>query len=161
MKKPAILILLILITIMMVQGQSLSCEVIGSGSVWSMGLDGSFSSTIGEVITETHYGEMNTLTQGFHQPEEQVFGLEDLMKQITFEVYPNPAGELLYADFSPGNAAVRMFVTLNDLYGRVIFRKEVTEGINSFDLQGLSPGFYLLELSSERTSYCSFKIMKY
>ncbi len=70
--------------------------------------------------------------------------------ESTLEVYPNPTSGVIYIDEISGHSIELM---VRDVSGKVIFKNSNPSKINNqvaVDLSKLKPGFYLIELRSER-----------
>jgi len=68
----------------------------------------------------------------------------DFVSEETFKVYPNPAKGFVNLDNLENNSKVSVF----NLLGKEIWSKE-TSGNTSFDLTGIEPGKYLIQITSE------------
>jgi hypothetical protein len=70
---------------------------------------------------------------------------------ITFEIYPNPASDILIVKNTSG-AVNTMYVDLLDMNGRVIARYQIDDLTTNISLLNLSAGNYLLKLYNDNTS---------
>ncbi|MBX7094110.1 MAG: FG-GAP-like repeat-containing protein [Flavobacteriales bacterium] len=61
-----------------------------------------------------------------------------------FNVYPNPAKDMLYISSSNGNYSVEMY----DVTGRVVYTKTTTSGNSQIDVNEMVPGVYFIRLEN-------------
>jgi hypothetical protein len=76
------------------------------------------------------------------------------VSQNKLSVYPNPASDKIY--FATENNEVTM-VSIFDIRGRKILQRAVTD--NQMDVSELASGLYLLQISSEKTTFASTKLL--
>ena len=142
--------------------QSLSLEVIATAGDHVSGSTAQMSWTLGEPVSETFAGSGSTiLTQGFHQTNLLITGVEDAAVDFRVSVYPNPTAEWLTVDAPEAPAAFGL--ELFDAMGRPLrsFPIEQQSGKRTVDLTGFTPGMYLLRLRTEdRKTIKTFKIFK-
>ena len=76
-------------------------------------------------------------------------GMDGLSTDV-LEVYPNPASESLFIEFTPGEYAV---LTVVDIRGSVIFNTELSPNENKFelDVSGFPPGIYMFNLTGNQS----------
>ena len=87
--------------------------------------------------------------------EEEATGTREI-GESKISVYPNPAGQRVH--FHSKDQPVRS-VSLTDLTGKVLFRKENVQSSGSMDLSGLESGIYLLKVTTEGQIHTT-KILK-
>ena len=75
--------------------QSTSPQVIASGGDHFKGSNAQISYTIGEPVIDTYQGSNAELTQGFHQTNLTIDGVEDLVDGYALEVFPNPTTQFI------------------------------------------------------------------
>jgi hypothetical protein len=105
--------------------------------------------TFGEVFTTTLIGgSVIVFTQGFQQPARKKFGILDpilvsIGEQMPngFSIYPNPFREDITVEI-PWDSAVR--IEIFDNTGRLVFKNQLSEVINTIDLSALAAGNYQL-----------------
>lgn len=150
MKRFALLVLGIG-AVVFVRGQSISPEVLGSaGDEGTVGTT-TVAWTIGEPVVETIATGANQLSQGFHQPRYLLVGLEPLGPLgLEVDVYPNPAENHVYFDFSR-ESELPLAVDLIDMNGRVLQTRQSDLQAErlSFDLSNVAIGNYYLRLRQE------------
>ncbi|NBC84457.1 MAG: carbohydrate-binding protein [Bacteroidetes bacterium] len=62
----------------------------------------------------------------------------------TFEVYPNPANNILYINTSSDNYAVKLY----NLQGKVVYSAKDISGLSTIDVSGLQDGLYIANIVS-------------
>lgn len=67
----------------------------------------------------------------------------------SFNIYPNPADQLLIVDVIQGNENELQSLELLDLGGKVVYSTNLKYGENKIPLSGLIPGYYLARLSGK------------
>lgn len=110
--------------------------LISGAGIFSSGSGGSVSWSIGEPVTLTATSTTHHVTQGFHQGNIYVVGLE-VLSDISVNVFPNPSSETVTVQISePVN------VKLFDMSGRLVGTYSFTEQTNTIDVTSLSRGTY-------------------
>jgi hypothetical protein len=110
--------------------------LISCGGTHSSGSGGSVSWSIGEVVINTATSSGHHVTQGFHQGNIYVVGIESLA-EIAISVYPNPTTESVTINIDePVN------VSIYDMSGRLVGTHALTDAINSIDVTSFSRGTY-------------------
>ncbi len=96
--------------------------------------------------------------------QELKTGTEELFAKGSYQVYPNPAKNHLFIEWSELTENEPIEIILSDLYGKTI-RHET--GIETFytpkaeiDLSGISPGIYLVNISNGKSIVATSKIVK-
>jgi hypothetical protein len=75
-----------------------------------------------------------------------ITGITDLSQGLYFKIYPNPAHNTLYLDFSPNQFLNNNSIQITDLNG-VLRRKWYNLGVrNSLNISDLTPGVYFIQL---------------
>ena len=118
---------------------------------------GSFSIewTLGELATETISSPSHKITQGFHQGNLIISGVDN-PKISGLNLFPNPIESLLNIQ----NITDQILTyDLIDLSGSLIQSGKIQIGMNSLDLATLISGKYILNVVSDK-SVSSYKIEK-
>ncbi|MBI3133203.1 MAG: T9SS type A sorting domain-containing protein [Bacteroidetes bacterium] len=123
-----------------VYGQSLN--VVASAGTYTEGPGGSVSWTLGEMVITTLSGSSNDVTQGFHQGNIYVSGLDDL-RAIEVNIYPNPTSEFVTIQ-SPEPVRVKIF----DVSGRLVSVHDLSNEINQLNVSDFARGTYNLVFES-------------
>jgi len=104
--------------------------------------------TIGEVATETLVTSTHTITQGFHQGNFLVDRInEDLAKDFSIKVYPNPVNDLLLIETDAQNKEFRVV----DIDGRIRLNGIILSELQQVDLTGLPAGTYFFQVEKHKT----------
>jgi hypothetical protein len=139
-------------------GQSMDQNVIGSSGAEYTGGNASISITVGEVVIETVSNSTNVLTQGFHQPDLAVSGIQDLSPDISVSVYPNPTISCLTIDMEQVDDNV--LVEIMDANGKTVHESSVNSK-TVIDVDHLASGIYFLNLRNAQNQLLkSFKVQK-
>ena len=89
---------------------------------------------------------------------ESIVGTEDKFGNATLSVYPNPTHERLIVSLQ-GLCDSSVTACITTITGTVLILRDLSDGIQDFDLSHLSSGVYLLRLSSRNDSQ-TWKIIK-
>jgi len=123
-------------------------NVISGGGNYTEGAGGSVSWTLGEVIIQTGTSGTHDATQGFHQGNIYVTGLEEI-PELKISVFPNPTSDYF-------TITAPEFLTLNvyNSAGQLVLNQLLNEGNNQVDVTGLARGTY--NLMFENANYNRF-----
>lgn len=83
----------------------------------------------------------------------------DMFSDIELSIYPNPTKDMVFISVASFESQPVLKMKLATSTGAVLQEKELIGTIESFDLSGLSGGFYFLELSTTAESHV-WKIIK-
>ncbi len=127
-------------------------SVVGAAGNSAQYQDWTIEYTVGEpaILTLESASAGETVTQGFHQPEECIsvstFG-PDGTEPFTATLYPNPTTGRLYLSFDPAYIP-EMDAQVLDLTGRVCSPAMPVRAamLNELDYSDLPSGYYLLTL---------------
>ncbi len=116
------------------------------------------SFTIGEPITETASGNDHSLTQGFHQTQLFVTGIEDFRNDLNVQVFPNPTVENLTIQIpeSLKNGSLVLYTT----DGKVARSTSALDLTTTLDVSDLSSGMYFLNVIAGTERIKTFKVVK-
>ena len=98
-------------------------------------------------------GGNNIYIDNFRIIESTTTAVADPAEDFPFEVYPNPANEILYVNAKP-HLSENFQLTLFHISGKKVL--EISEPVGHFqkaDVSGLPPGFYLLHLKTEKQHF--------
>jgi len=129
--------------------QSVSPEVIATSGQQFQNGQLQLEWTLGEVVTETESNGNAVLTQGFHQPEIKITGLEDLSPDWAMSVFPNPTSGLLNVQFEPQTETLQFSII--DLGGKQVLSSRSSQSFQ-LHLEQLAPGSYFLNVRSQNGS---------
>ena len=133
-------------------------EVISSQGDSYSNANGSIDFTIGEVLIATITSGSNSLTQGFHQTNLTVLGIDDFDTNFQANVFPNPTSEILNID-------ILNFEGLNyliyDIRGRQLLKASINNKITPVNINNLTNGLYLLVITGENNQKLkTYRIIK-
>jgi len=163
--KKIFLVLAICASVVLVQAQSLSPQVIASAGDYFDNGTVSLSWTLGEPVVEAYTSANLILTQGFQQPELLTVGIGSVKKDDLFaNLYPNPTFKTIKLDLKYSNSSTLSVQLLNTL-GQIIKTENfdvVKNQINNYqlDLDGLSAGMYQIRLTDNGKLVETYKIQK-
>lgn len=164
MKKNLILLLMMII-VPVVRGQSLSPTVLATaGTVFDNG-SFSLSWTVGEVATTTLTAGNIMLTQGFHQGPLIASGIKAEAFSWQIQTFPNPVTDMLTIRFDM-EKSFKITLEVRDLLGRLrlIQRQELVYpgDTRKLDFNGLSEGIYILRvMTPDKKTMQTYKIIKH
>lgn len=119
---------------------------------------GSIDFTIGEVMIQTLTTTSNVLTQGFHQTNLTVLGIDDYDPTYLAKVFPNPTNEILNIDISNFNG---LSYEIYDVSGRQLSNTKLKTKTTSIAVDHLANGMYLLVLKGENNQKLkTYRILK-
>ena len=143
-------------------GQSITPEVGATSGAHYQNGTSQLSWTLGEIAIETYSSTGIMITQGFHQPEITVTGIEEANPlQMEISVYPNPTSSFL--NISAEGKHEQLSAMLYDMHGKLIMRSqlEVDKPRIEFDLTHLPMAHYVLRVESTKGNYGStYKVIK-
>ena len=118
---------------------------------------GNIDFTIGEVIINTGTDGTNDLTQGFHQTNWNILGVEDYAPNYEAIIFPNPTEDVL-------NIKTSMFenvtYTLYDGLGKLVMQDILSAEQTPIQVSQLATGNYSLTLTNETQNLKTFKLVK-
>lgn len=120
--------------------------------------------TIGEVVTETLDNNDKILSQGFHQPNEEMVTSVKVLKGFGEEIrlYPNPTSNEIKLEFHlPQSEKVE--ISFFEITGKQL-KAEIHTAFSElihYDIRDYSSGQYLLVITSlDKEKQQSYKIIK-
>lgn len=139
-------------------GQTTSPEVIASSGDHFTGTNAQLSWTIGEVASDSYSNGTNQLTQGFHQTNLTVTGIDVLNSDYAINIFPNPTTEQISIKVADNNE--KLNIEIFDINGKSIIRKTLNNQ-TSINVQEYANGTYFLKISNEKNQLInSSKILK-
>ena len=70
-------------------------------------------------------------------------------KESRYMVYPNPASTQCFV--TANTESETSLCQLFDLSGRIVLQTTLAPGVNDVNLQGLTPGYYLMKITDDKT----------
>lgn len=161
MIKPLQLIFLVLLcngaALLSAQTGDIALEVVGSAGGFEQSNAGSFSYTVGEVVTEYVETNAGSSSQGFQQVFEALLLGSLFPFEASIMVFPNPASDRVHLRGVEG-----MHLRLYDIQSRLISERGALADSELLDLNGLPQGIYLLEFfNNESDQHKIVKLIKY
>lgn len=145
--KRTVLCIILFLPFSFANAQSITPEVIATAGEHYIGSQAQVSWTMGEVVIETVIGTNAIITQGFHQPDSMVVGVEELANgNWQFAIYPNPSRGAFVIE---GDASLALSMTVYDIIGKEIWKGQMIGGRRVIDLTGKANGMYFLNVSNE------------
>ena len=139
-------------TVLMISGmshsQSASPDVIATAGAHFAIPSMQMSWTLGETVTQTVSAGSSTFTQGFHQSNISLIGVETLAENVKITAYPNPTSDFLTIDVS--NTALNSQLLLVDASGKILFTQPVTDVHFQVDFTSYAKGVYYLNFKNEQ-----------
>lgn len=127
--------------------QTASPDVIGAAGAHFAIPTMQMSWTLGETVTATVTDGSTTFTQGFHQSNVSMIGVEIVDPTVEISVFPNPITDVLTVEVS-GTALNSQFV-LFDGAGKTLLTDKVTELSFKVDFTAYAKGVYYLNFENE------------
>ena len=122
----------------------------GSGSVM-------VSATLGELAISSYTGNNLQVTQGFHQTNLVVLGIDDLDPKIKMVAYPNPTPDNLHISLPD---YIDTEVKIYNIQGQLVAEQKLTNSKNDIDTAKLGSGIYFLNLYRQFALVKTIKFIK-
>lgn len=114
--------------------------------------------TIGEPVISTFSIPSTNLTQGLHQTNLTVLGLDDFNTEYAIKVFPNPTNDIIKLDLIDYQ---NLKFGLYDILGREIKKNSITDRLTQINMEHLNQGIYILTILSENNEKLkTYKIIK-
>ncbi len=152
MKKNSLLFLLFFTSVVLSAQEIVSTQ----GNSYSMG-NITVDYTIGELIIDTGTDGNYDITQGFHQTNLQVLGLEDYDSHYEVTVYPVPLRAILNIKT---NKLKNVSFEIYDMLGKFIMKGRLSGESTPIQVSQLAIGSYFLTLNSQNQTLKTFKLVK-
>ena len=146
-------------------GTSMACPFVAGVAALVLQANPNLSAAqVKEILLETAYEDQYTEISGpLRFGAGKVNAYQAILKALTtvsvndfaspkeslFTVYPNPASDHCFVTANTDSPAT--LCQIIDLSGRTVFQTTLTPGVNSLSLNGLTPGYYLMRISDEKT----------
>lgn len=156
-----------LFLLFIIGSHALAQEAISTAGGNSIGMGGTLSYTVGQVIYTTNAGTSGTLAQGIQQAYEiSVITEHPDTKQISLScsAYPNPTTNYLTLKID-GKILDDYEAYLFDTEGKIIEIIKIDGTLTTIDMSKLAPATYILKIvrkgqNAEITDMKTFKIIK-
>jgi hypothetical protein len=124
-------------------------EVVSSQGETYSNATGSIDFTVGEVVINTGTNGTNDLTQGFHQTNWNLVGVEDFAPNYAVTIFPNPTQDVLNIKTS---VFENVTYTLYDAQGKLVMQNILSAEQTPIQVSQLAPGSYSLQLIFENSN---------
>lgn len=152
MKKNTIVLLSLFTAVTVTAQEVVSTQ--GDSYVTSIG---SIDFTLGEVIINTGTDGSHDLTQGFHQTNWNLLGVEDFAPDYEASIFPNPTSDVLNIKTS---SFENVTYTLYDAQGKLVLQSILAAELTPIQVSHLAPGSYSLELIFENSNDGALSLSK-
>lgn len=117
-------------------------EVLGTlgGTYTNSTVEMSF--TVGEMIISTENSSTVDLTQGFHQPELLVSGIDNPSKPLIVSIYPNPTADYINVSLDDYEGT---YYNVRSIDGKLLIAGKMTASQTQIDLSSFERGVYTVE----------------
>lgn len=132
-------------------------EVISSQGETYFNANGSMDFTVGEVVINTGTNGTNDLTQGFHQTNWNLVGVEDFAPNYEVTIFPNPTQDVLNIKSSRFD---HVTYTLYDAQGKLVMQNILSAEQTPIQVSQLAPGAYSLSINDQKGQLKNFKLIK-
>lgn len=133
-------------------------EVISSTGHFTSENKGSFSSTVGEIVTESISDNQYIVTQGFQQPESTSQTSIKLLHFNGVKIYPNPV-ETQLKIILPDENIQGITYKLNNFKGEMVIAGNIVTNDTSLNIAKLPVGIYIFCLYQKNKLFWSQKII--
>lgn len=156
---------LTLLFLMIVLRQSIFAqEVIASSGEFQENTEGSFSWTLGEIVTETFSQSNGIFTQGFQQDFEHILFVQKIPNTPSYSIYPNPFNEEIIIsihDFVSHDFSVSLYSLNGKLLQYCTMTPTFYSTTNTLKVDDLPNGIYFLDIhTSDLEKVKTFKLIK-
>jgi hypothetical protein len=132
-------------------------EVVSSQGETYSNSNGSMDFTVGEVVIDTGTNGTNDLTQGFHQTNWNLVGVEDFAPNYEVTIFPNPTQDVLNIKSSKFD---HVTYTLYDVQGKLVMQNILSAEQTPIHVGQLAPGSYSLSINDKKGQLKNFKLIK-
>ena len=108
-------------------------------------------------MINTGTNEINDLTQGFHQTNWNLVGMEDHSPSYEATIYPNPVSKVLNIKT---NAFENVTYRLYDTKGKLMLQDKLSAEQTRIEVGQLAPGSYSIILNNKIQNLKTFKLIK-
>lgn len=143
-----------------VKAQSVSPEVVTTSGGYFTSPNAQLSWTLGETVIETWTGISATLTQGFQQNQHYLTGIEDLDKNISVNIYPNPSSARVNVQIKDAQHDYTDLI-ITDLKGNQVHQAALS-GLSqlSIDISQYAAGSYFISINNRQSKKQTLTLIK-
>jgi hypothetical protein len=125
-------------------GQTLTPQVFANAGTSMTGPSGGLDFTIGEVATSSLTSGSDALTQGFHQPNIVIVGVEQFVDVYTINLYPNPVQQFVTIET---NSEEELQAKMYNAHGQLVIDNKVFTQKAVLNLDAIADGPYFLHVT--------------
>lgn len=116
----------------------------------ALGIGGSSSYTVGQVVYTTNTGANGSVAQGIQQPYEisTLVGLEVTDIKLKLTAYPNPTNNLIHLNIGNYDNE-KLSYQIYDIQGKYSIGRQIRENLTSVVLEEFSGSTFLLNVLEE------------
>jgi hypothetical protein len=121
---------------------------------------GSFSYSVGQVVTNSYLSDEGSISEGVQQ-SYQIITLGGIKNNfnISLRAYPNPTRDYLKIEID--NFREQYFVyRLLDVEGKIMQSKKIDDHQTKIDLRDFSTGIFIVQILGEKLILDSFRLIK-
>ena len=112
--------------------------------------NGSVAFSAGQVAYATIYGESGNVNPGLQQPFQfEIVSLNDFRRDSFVKLYPNPANQFLYLQYSADKGKIQrhdLIARVYDVKGNLLIKLRLEDTINTFRISGLPESLYIIQI---------------
>jgi len=117
--------------------------------------NGSVAYSVGQISYVSIYNETGNVNPGLQQPFELgIVGTRDLYQDSMLLLYPNPANQDVYLQFSSDESLIRpadFLARIYDMKGKLLITQRLRDDINTISIRELPSGIYLIQIWQANT----------
>jgi hypothetical protein len=138
-----------------------SQESINSLGGSNIGIGGSISFSVGQLVFTTDSQSAGSLVQGIQRPVKiTTTSIIKSENNISFKAYPNPATDDLYLEINE-SLNEKLIYKLYDLQGKVLLQNKMLLPITQINMSSFSAGTYFIQINnSQNKHYQTIQIIK-
>ena len=149
-------------SLMAVNAQSISSEVVATSGGHFQNGTSQLSWTLGEVMIDTYSAGGTIVTQGFHQTQLTVTSIDERNPfSLNVNVFPNPTSQFL--NIGVEGEHTELSAKLYDMHGKLLVQESLraNQGSTQLDMSNLAMAYYILNVVDEKGKYsASYRINK-
>ena len=135
-------------------------QVVGSSGGDIKSEDGWVNWTLGEPVVNTIKGDVNLLTQGFHQSQIIITEIKNNFPvSYNINIYPNPVETTLIIQIENSNISNTSYNLINTS-GKVVKSGCITTTYITVSVRDIAPSVYFMEIFEKNKCVRTFKIVK-
>ena len=127
----------------------------------AVGVGGSSSYSVGQVVYNVQSGSNGNIIQGVQQPFEIMVLSNPEFRDLSLSVYPNPSKGMLHLTADENYDISDIYYSMFDINGKITSQKiKVNSNDEIIQMGNLQSGLYILSITRDNQILKSFKILK-